>query len=75
MRLDQGRYEDALRLSDSAIDVRASNVDAWVNRARALQHLGKGKEARDSIERALAIDPFHHNAQEIRAELMRPRSE
>ena len=38
MRLDQGRSEVALRLSDSAIDVRASNVDAWVNRARALQH-------------------------------------
>ena len=75
MRLNQGRYEVALRLSDSAIDVRASNVDAWVNRARALQHLGKGEEARDSIERALAIDPSHRNAQEIRAELMRPRSE
>ena len=75
MRLDQGRYEVALRLSDSAIDVRASNVDAWVNRARALQHLGTGEEARDSIERALAIDPSHRNAQEIRAELMRPRSE
>ena len=59
MRLDQGRYEVALRLSDSAIDVRASNVDAWVNRARALQHLGKGEEARDSIEKALAIDPSH----------------
>ena len=75
MRLDQGRYEVALRLSDSAIDVRASNVDAWVNRARALQHLGKGEEARDSIEKALAIDPSHQSAQQIRAELMRPRSE
>ena len=70
LRLDQQRYQDALRLADTAIAVRPRNVDAWVNRARALQYLGRPEDALDSIERALVIDPSHHTAREIRAQLV-----
>ena len=71
LRLHQQRYTDALQLSDVAIEIQPRNASAWVNRSRALRYLGKAEQALDSIERALAIDPLQHNAQEIRADLMK----
>ena len=71
LRLDQQRYTDALQLSDAAIEIQPRNASAWVSRSRALRYLGKAEQALDSIERALAIDPLQHNAQEIRADLMK----
>ena len=69
LRLDQQRYDEALQLSEAAIEIQPRNVKAWVHRSRALQHLGDATEALDSIERALAIEPRNQDAQEIRAEL------
>ena len=71
LRLDQQRYEDALRLSDAAIEVQPRDVNAWVNRSRALRDLGKAKQAIESLEQALAIDPTDQAAQELRAQLAR----
>ena len=69
--LDQQRYEDALQLSDGAIDIGAGNAKAWVNRSRALHHLDKGEQALQSIERALGIEPSDQGAREIRDQLMK----
>ena len=69
LRLHQRRYEDALQLADTAIEVQPRNASAWVLRSRALRQLGRAAEALDSIEQALAIDPYERAAREIRAQL------
>ncbi|MDE0024473.1 MAG: tetratricopeptide repeat protein [Spirochaetaceae bacterium] len=69
LRLFQQRYEGALRLADSAIEVQPRNASAWIHRGRALRHLGRDAQALDSIDRALAIEPSDMAAQEVRAEI------
>ena len=71
LRFDQQRYEEALQLADTAIEIRQRNAKAWVHRSRALQRLGKAEEALGSIERALSIEPTDQAAQTIRAQLMK----
>ena len=53
LRFDQQRYEEALQLADTAIEIQQRNAKAWVHRSRAFQHLGKAEQALGSIERAL----------------------
>ena len=71
LRLDQQRYEDALRLSNAAIDVYPRDASAWINRTRALRHLGRPEEALHSIERALALDSRNQEAKDIRSQVMK----
>ena len=69
LRLDQQRYEEALQLSDTAVEVQSRNPKAWINRSIALLRLGKVEQALASIEQALAIEPANRDAQEIRSQL------
>ena len=71
LRFDQQRYEEAVQLADTAIEIQHRNAKAWVHRSRALQRLGKAEQALGSIERALAIEPTDQGAQKIRAQLMK----
>ena len=71
LRFDQQRYEEALQLANTAIEIQQRNAKAWVHRSRALQRLGKAEQALGSIERALAIEPTDQGAQKIRAQLMK----
>ena len=75
LRLDQQRYQDALQLSQAAIDIDPGNAKAWANRALALDHQGKRDEALHSLDRALAIDPNHRDAHAARARLLQDQPE
>ena len=67
--LDQQRYRDALAQSQTAIEVAPGSARAWANRGRALLHLGRTEAARQSLDRALTIDPGQTQAREARAQL------
>lgn len=69
LRLHQQRYEGALQLADTAIEVQPRNASAWIHRSRALRHLGRDAHALESIDRALLIDPTNHDAQQLRLHL------
>ena len=59
MRLHQQRYEEALDLSSTATDLDP-DATAWANRGTpSLLHLGRREEALQSLDRALALDPYH----------------
>ncbi|MBV8516857.1 MAG: tetratricopeptide repeat protein [Acidobacteria bacterium] len=58
-------YERAVALSDDAIRVNPNDAYAYMQRATALAKLGRDREARVSILRALELDPrFASNAYE-----------
>ncbi|HEY3356718.1 MAG TPA: metallopeptidase family protein [Polyangia bacterium] len=56
-RFDAGDYESALDCADEALHEASDSVEAHHGRAVALAQLGRLKDARDSITRALALDP------------------
>lgn len=56
--LRQEKWSDALDALDQALKVNARNPYAWNLRGIALRETGKFREARQSYERALAIDPL-----------------
>ena len=69
LRLDQERYEDALELSQSAVNLDPGHADAWTRRGRALYHLGRANEALQSLDRALAVNPNLGEAQDLRTQI------
>ena len=71
LRLDQQHYEDALELSWTATDIEPYSAKAWTNRGIALSHLGRGEEALESLDRALALDVHQQQAQDARARILR----
>ena len=71
LRLDQERHQEALELSNNAIDYDSGNAKAWTSKGRALQHLGRPEEALEALTRALSLDPSGHHALEARAQLLR----
>ena len=67
IRLDQQRYEEALELSGTAAELEPDNATAWTNRGVALLRLGRREEALQSLDWALALDPYRPAAQDARA--------
>lgn len=57
MRFRQERYEDALGLYETLIDVAYANAQVHVNMAAALDYLGRPADALRSLETALSLDP------------------
>lgn len=60
--LSYGRYELALEASERALDLVRRQLPAWENmarsyRAEALMRLGRFDEAREEIEKAIAVSP------------------
>ena len=74
LRLDQQRYGDALHLAQTAIDLDPGNVKAWTIRGVALHRQGKPEAAKQSLGRALAIDPHHQEATAARAQVLQRSS-
>ena len=56
-RFGQRRYEDALALYRTLLEINPDNALTHSNAGAALLHLGRPQEALQSIERALAMDP------------------
>ncbi|HVR29152.1 MAG TPA: tetratricopeptide repeat protein, partial [Thermoanaerobaculia bacterium] len=67
--LDSQRFGEAEAAYRSVLEVAPRSADAWANLARALVALGKRREAQDAAGAALAIDPSHAAARELRRDL------
>lgn len=57
LRFRQQRYEEALGLYQSLIEIDDANAQAHVNMGLALHYLERPEEARRSIQRAVTLDP------------------
>jgi tetratricopeptide (TPR) repeat protein len=53
---NMGRHEEALNLSDRAIEIDARCKEAWYNRGVALINLHRPQEAEKAFRRAIEID-------------------
>ena len=71
VRLAQERYEEALLFAETAIKLDPGNAEGWTYQGIALHHLGRPKEALESLDRALVIDPNKQEAQDARAQVLR----
>ncbi|HEY7343227.1 MAG TPA: tetratricopeptide repeat protein [Ktedonobacterales bacterium] len=56
------RTPEALVASQCAIAVDATDPQAWLCHAGALEALGRRRQAVDALERAVALDPYHPDA-------------
>ena len=57
LRFQQQRYDEALRLYETLIEVGAANAQTHVNMGATLYHLDRPAEALRSLDRALSLDP------------------
>ncbi|MGK7940886.1 MAG: tetratricopeptide repeat-containing serine protease family protein [Crocosphaera sp.] len=57
-----GRYKEAIKSYDKAIEISPDYIYAWYNRGFALEKLGRYEEAIKSYDKALEIDPNHEYA-------------
>ena len=55
--LKQGKYDEALKYFDSALDLNPKDDRAWRRRGDALEKLGKYNEALESYDKAIEINP------------------
>jgi tetratricopeptide (TPR) repeat protein len=60
--LIEGRYRDALVISEQALDKNPKCKEAWVVKGGALTSLNRFQEALTCYEQALAIDPGYEEA-------------
>ena len=57
-----GRYEEAIRCFDQALELNERLADAWSNKGMSLGKLGRYGEAINCLEMALVIDPQNARA-------------
>ncbi|KAM4663758.1 tetratricopeptide repeat protein 16 [Discoglossus pictus] len=57
-----GRPEDCIRLVNKQLEEDRQNPDLYVLRARLYDHLNKATLCYQDVQRALALDPPHHEA-------------
>jgi len=57
LRFDQGRFDEALQLTDKAIRFAPDNALQPFQRAEILEKLGRHGEAADAYRRAIELDP------------------
>ena len=53
----QGKYDEALRTFDKAIEIDPQNADAWYLKGMVLDDMGKHDEATQAYDEAIRIDP------------------
>ena len=59
---DQGRYGNAIKCYNKALELDPENVDAWVGKGYALNMLGRYLEALECFNKALELDPENVDA-------------
>ncbi|MCL4459089.1 MAG: tetratricopeptide repeat protein [Chloroflexi bacterium] len=59
----QNRWEDAVAINRTILDLFPNDVDAYNRLGRALTELGRYREAREAYQRAVEIDPNNTIAQ------------
>lgn len=73
LRLQQGRFEEALALIEVAVRINPRNAEALANYGHALKSLKRFEEALAAYDRALAIEPrfaaAHHHRASVLQEL------
>lgn len=57
-----GRFDDAIKNHEIAVEMEPENAHAWTNFAETLIRAEDPERARDAAERAMAIAPTHQNA-------------
>ena len=57
-----GRYEEAIRCLDKALELNPGHVNAWINKGTSLGSLGHHEEAIRCFNRALELDPRNADA-------------
>ncbi len=72
--VEERRYRQALAVFDSMTDQDRAAAKVWVLRSRALAGLGELKEARESIQTALELDPGVRDGGHLKALLVRRRA-
>lgn len=65
----QNKWEEAIRVNQQLLERYPGNVDALNRLGRALNELGRYREARDAYNQAVAIDPLNSIAQKNLARL------
>jgi tetratricopeptide (TPR) repeat protein len=58
IRLEMGRFQDALELFEQALALQPHDVESWYNRAEALTCLGRYTDALASLEQAQTLAGF-----------------
>jgi tetratricopeptide (TPR) repeat protein len=67
----EGRWREAIESFSEAIDLGARTFDNYLNRGVCYQELGEYSSADQDFHRALAVNPNHHRAEELRQSLYR----
>ena len=60
-----GKFQLAVDDFNAALNVDAKNGDAWAQRGAALERLGNAKEAGESYQKALIVDPNNRSVREF----------
>ena len=69
LRFNAGRYEDALALYDTMLELRPRSHAVHTNLGITLYRMGRIAEAREYLEQALAIEPGYELALSMLAEI------
>ncbi len=53
----QGRYEEALKSFEEAINLRPRSFESWMGKGSALMHMARFKEAEEAFDTSVQINP------------------
>lgn len=62
----QGKYGDAIKYYDAAINLEGNNITAWLMKGNALYALGKFQEAVKCYDKVLSVDQNNKNAKDYK---------
>jgi len=62
IKLEEGKFEDALEFFEQALLLDQKNPELWNNKGVALRSIGRYDEAIDCFNKSLQIDPRDKSA-------------